>query len=41
MPAVDPLQDCKEVTDMTGKNWKLGRLLSQSETDLIYEGKTQ
>lgn len=38
--AVEPLQEGEEVTDTTGKKWKLGKLLSQSMTELIYEGET-
>lgn len=38
--AVELLQECEEVTDMTGKKWKLQRLLSQSPTELLYEGDT-
>ncbi|KAL7406632.1 hypothetical protein ABVT39_023684 [Epinephelus coioides] len=37
VPAVEPLQEGEEVTDMTGKKWKLGTLLSQSTSELIYE----
>lgn len=36
-PAVEPLQEGEEVTDTTGKKWKLARLLSRSTTELIYE----
>ncbi|XP_070684671.1 serine/threonine-protein kinase VRK3 isoform X2 [Pempheris klunzingeri] len=36
-PAVEPLQEGEEVTDTTGKKWKLAKLLSQSTTELIYE----
>ncbi|XP_037342582.2 inactive serine/threonine-protein kinase VRK3 [Pungitius pungitius] len=36
-PAVEPLQEGEEVTDTTGKRWKLVKLLSQSTTELIYE----
>ncbi|XP_062278242.1 inactive serine/threonine-protein kinase VRK3 isoform X1 [Scomber scombrus] len=36
-PAVEPLQEGEEVTDTTGKKWKLVKLLSQSTTELIYE----
>lgn len=39
-PAVEPLQEDEEVTDTTGKKWKLVKLLSQSTTELIYKGKT-
>lgn len=39
--AVEPLQDCEEVTDMTGKKWKLQKLLSQSAAELLYEGETE
>ncbi|XP_045888426.1 inactive serine/threonine-protein kinase VRK3 isoform X2 [Micropterus dolomieu] len=35
--AVEPLQEGEEVTDTTGKKWKLVKLLSQSVTELIYE----
>ncbi|XP_029314222.1 serine/threonine-protein kinase VRK3 [Cottoperca gobio] len=34
---VEPLQEGEEVTDTTGKKWKLVKLLSQSTTELIYE----
>lgn len=37
MPAVEPLQEEEEVTDTTGKKWKLMKLLSQNMTELIYE----
>lgn len=40
MSAVEPLQDGEEVTDMTGKKWKLVKLLSQTTTALIYKGET-
>lgn len=36
-PAVEPLQEGEEVTDTTGKKWKLMKLQSQSATELIYE----
>uniref|UniRef100_G3PTJ5 VRK serine/threonine kinase 3 n=1 Tax=Gasterosteus aculeatus aculeatus TaxID=481459 RepID=G3PTJ5_GASAC len=39
-PAVEPLQEGEEVTDTTGKKWKLVKLLSQSVTELLYEGET-
>ncbi|XP_069549649.1 serine/threonine-protein kinase VRK3 [Brachyistius frenatus] len=35
--AVEPLQEGEEVTDTTGKKWKLMKLLSQSTTELLYE----
>ncbi|XP_056230044.1 inactive serine/threonine-protein kinase VRK3 [Seriola aureovittata] len=35
--AVEPLQEGEEVTDTTGKKWKLMKLLSQSTTEVIYE----
>ncbi|XP_068586390.1 serine/threonine-protein kinase VRK3 [Cebidichthys violaceus] len=35
--AVEPLQEGEEVTDTTGKKWRLVKLLSQSTTELIYE----
>lgn len=35
--AVEPLQEGEEVTDTTGKKWKLVKLLSQNTTELIYE----
>lgn len=35
--AVEPLQEGEEVTDTTGKKWKLVKLLSQSMTELTYE----
>ncbi|XP_051235167.1 inactive serine/threonine-protein kinase VRK3 isoform X1 [Dicentrarchus labrax] len=37
MSAVEPLQEGQEVTDKTGRKWKLVKLLSQSTTELIYE----
>lgn len=37
---MEPLQEGEEVTDTTGKKWKLVKLLSQSVTELIYEGET-
>lgn len=37
VPAVAPLQEGEEVTDTTGKKWKLMELQSQSTTELIYE----
>lgn len=40
MSAVEPLQEGEEVTDTTGKKWKLVKLLSQSTKELIYEGET-
>ncbi|XP_028428735.1 serine/threonine-protein kinase VRK3 isoform X1 [Perca flavescens] len=36
-PTVEPLRESEEVTDTTGKKWKLEKLLSQSTTELIYE----
>lgn len=39
VPAVEPLQEGEEVTDTAGKNWKLLKLLSQSTTELLYEGE--
>ncbi|KAK9542728.1 hypothetical protein VZT92_000566 [Zoarces viviparus] len=35
--AVEPLREGEEVTDTVGKKWRLGKLLSQSTTELIYE----
>ncbi|XP_068433762.1 serine/threonine-protein kinase VRK3 isoform X2 [Clinocottus analis] len=35
--AVEPLQEGEEVTDTTGKKWRLVKLLSQSTTELLYE----
>ncbi|XP_047195675.1 inactive serine/threonine-protein kinase VRK3 isoform X2 [Hippoglossus stenolepis] len=35
--AVDPLQEGEEMTDTTGKKWKLMKLLSQTSTEIIYE----
>ncbi|XP_071344435.1 serine/threonine-protein kinase VRK3 isoform X2 [Trachinotus anak] len=35
--AVEPLQEGEEVTDTTGKKWKLMKLLSESTTEVIYE----
>uniref|UniRef100_A0A3Q3ID03 Protein kinase domain-containing protein n=1 Tax=Monopterus albus TaxID=43700 RepID=A0A3Q3ID03_MONAL len=34
---VEPLHEGVEVTDTTGKKWKLMKLLSQSTTEVIYE----
>ncbi|XP_041639867.1 inactive serine/threonine-protein kinase VRK3 isoform X2 [Cheilinus undulatus] len=34
---VEPLQEGEEVTDTTGKKWKLGKLLTQSMTEIFYE----
>ena len=36
---VEPLQEGEEVTDTSGKKWKLTKLLSQSATELLYEGE--
>ncbi|XP_017296497.1 inactive serine/threonine-protein kinase VRK3 [Kryptolebias marmoratus] len=36
-PAVEPLQDGEELTDTTGRKWKLVKLLSRSSTELLYE----
>ena len=36
---MEPLQEGEEVTDTAGKNWKLLKLLSQSTTELLYEGE--
>uniref|UniRef100_A0A3B5AZ21 VRK serine/threonine kinase 3 n=2 Tax=Stegastes partitus TaxID=144197 RepID=A0A3B5AZ21_9TELE len=35
--ALEPLQEGEEVTDTTGKKWKLMKQQSQSTTELIYE----
>ncbi|XP_034536397.1 inactive serine/threonine-protein kinase VRK3 [Notolabrus celidotus] len=35
--AVEPLQEGEEVTDTTGKKWKLGKPLNQSTTEIFYE----
>lgn len=40
MSVVEPLQEGEEVTDTMGRKWKLVKLLSQSTTELIYEGET-
>lgn len=37
IPALEPLQEGAEVSDTTGKKWKLIKLLSQATTELIYE----
>ena len=39
--AVEPLEEGEEVTDTTGKKWKLIKLLSQNTTEIIYEGETE
>ena len=36
---VAPLQDGEMLTDTTGKKWTPVRLLSQSPTELTYEGE--
>lgn len=41
MPAVEPLQDEEVLTDTTGKKWTPVKLLSQSTTELTYEGETK
>lgn len=38
-PSVEPLQEGEVVTDTTGKKWKLAAVLSQTPTELIYEGE--
>lgn len=38
--ALEPLQEGEELTDTTGKKWKLVKLLGQNTTELIYEGET-
>ncbi|KAJ8281156.1 hypothetical protein GJAV_G00064180 [Gymnothorax javanicus] len=35
-PAVEPLAEGEQVTDTTGRKWKLLKLLSQSDTEIIY-----
>lgn len=35
--AVEPLQEGEEVTDTTGKKWRLKKLLTQSTTEIFYE----
>lgn len=35
--AVEPLQEGEEVTDTTGKKWKLMKLLDQTLTEVVYE----
>ncbi|XP_034045597.1 inactive serine/threonine-protein kinase VRK3 isoform X1 [Thalassophryne amazonica] len=37
MFALEPLEENEEVTDTTGKKWKLVKLISQSMTELFYE----
>ncbi|XP_074522093.1 serine/threonine-protein kinase VRK3 isoform X2 [Halichoeres trimaculatus] len=37
MPAVEALQEGEEVTDTTGKKWKLIKRLSQSTKEIFYE----
>nr|XP_020516887.1 inactive serine/threonine-protein kinase VRK3 [Labrus bergylta]XP_020516892.1 inactive serine/threonine-protein kinase VRK3 [Labrus bergylta]XP_020516898.1 inactive serine/threonine-protein kinase VRK3 [Labrus bergylta] len=34
---VEPLNEGDEMTDTTGKKWKLGKLLTQNSTEIIYE----
>lgn len=38
--AVEPIEEGEDMTDTTGKKWKLMKLLSQSTTEVIYEGET-
>ncbi|XP_026233909.1 inactive serine/threonine-protein kinase VRK3 isoform X2 [Anabas testudineus] len=35
--AVEPIEEGEDMTDTTGKKWKLMKLLSQSTTEVIYE----
>ncbi|KAG7278837.1 hypothetical protein CRUP_010400, partial [Coryphaenoides rupestris] len=37
LSAVEPLEEGEELTDTAGRKWRLGKLLSQTTTDLIYE----
>lgn len=37
--SVEPLQEGEVVTDTTGKKWKLVTVLSQTPTELIYQGE--
>lgn len=37
--SVEPLQEGEVLTDTTGKKWKLGMIVSQTPTELIYEGE--
>uniref|UniRef100_A0A3Q0QZG9 VRK serine/threonine kinase 3 n=1 Tax=Amphilophus citrinellus TaxID=61819 RepID=A0A3Q0QZG9_AMPCI len=39
--SLEPLPEGEEVTDTTGKKWKLIKQLSQSTTELLYEGETE
>ncbi|CAL8243242.1 unnamed protein product [Lota lota] len=37
--AVKPLEEGAELIDTAGRKWRLGKLLSQTTTDLVYEGE--
>lgn len=36
--AVEPVQEGLELCDQSGKKWRLGKLLSQMDVELTYEG---
>lgn len=38
MSAVEPVQEGLELCDQSGKKWRLGKLLSQMDVELTYEG---
>lgn len=40
MGMVQPLLEGMELNDQSGVKWKLLKLLSQSDSEVIYEGKT-
>lgn len=37
--SVEQLQEGEVVTDTTGKKWQLATVLSQTPTELVYEGE--
>lgn len=39
MSSVERLQEGEVVTDTTGKKWQLTTVLSQTPTELVYEGE--
>lgn len=41
MSAIAPLQEGEELTDTTGRKWTLGKRLSESTTELVYEGENE
>lgn len=41
MSSVERLQEGEVVTDTTGKKWKLATVLSETTTELVYEGEIE